>query len=106
MAESLIIRGRDAIAAARYLKHNGFCEAAFDLGPDFGQDTARIYLTNTGMLDGRAMTPRDWLELMEHWRDVNHWFDNVGADWQVTYDGPPYKEEIGGGPAVEGTPIE
>ena len=93
--DSLIFQGPDALKAARKLvaeEHVG----AFDLGPDFGQDTARIYLPS---IQGGAQV---WIASLENDRDVRRWFD-PDADFRVLFDGPPFSS--GGIPSVEGTPL-
>lgn len=99
--DSVIFLGMDAIAAAKYTirAFGGDCEG-FDLGPDFGQDAARLIMDPTIAPKGG---PQALIQLIERWRDINHWYDGVGADFRVVFDGPPYS--LGGVPSVEGTPL-
>jgi hypothetical protein len=94
---TVIFKGSDALKAAKYVQDNGLCQA-YDLGPDFGENAARLWLPEHEV-DG----PQRWISIFERWRDVNHWFDAVGADWRVVFDGPPYR--MGGNISVEGTPM-
>lgn len=94
--ESVILQGPDALKAAVYLR-DALGVPVYDLGPDFGEDTARVWMI--------VQTPKpvDWVERVNHWRDVLGWFDNVGKDFRAVFDGPPFAQ--GGIPSVDGTPL-
>lgn len=96
--DSVILQGPDAIKAAIYLMDK-FGTEAFDLGPDFGQDTARVWLRETPTPD----VPIDWIAAVERWRDEDGWFDNIGPDFRVVFDGPPFR--MGNDISVVGTPL-
>jgi len=89
---SVILQGPDAIKAAVYIKDSIGAEA-YDLGPDFGQDTARVWLPES---------TRNYVTLFEHWRDMG-WFKNVGDNFRVVFDGPPFR--MGSDISVMGTPL-
>ena len=94
--DSVILQGPDAIKAAVYLKA-AFDTEAFDLGPDYGQDTARVWMFV------RGDKPVDWVAVVTRWRDENGWFDAVGRNFTVKFDGPPFR--MGDDIAVVGTPL-
>ncbi len=91
---TVIFKGPDALKAAKYTQDSGL-GAAYDLGPDFGQNTARLYLP-----EHQTGGAQKWIAFFENCRDVRHWYDAVGTDWQVVFDGPPYS--MGGVPSVGG----
>ena len=93
MSDSVILQGPDAIKAAAYIKRAAGFEA-YDLGPAYGQNTARIWFPTS---------PNDWIAVVERWRDKLRWFDGTGNDFRVLFDGPPFRE--GDDIAIEGTPI-
>ena len=92
---SLIFKGRDALDAARILS-NAKLAVAFDLGPDYGQSTARLYFPERIVNGEHAI-----LELIKQWINSG-WFGDR-TSWEVVHDGPPYSQA--GIPAVDGTPI-
>lgn len=93
--DSVILQGQDALAAAKYLMR-ALDTVAFDLGPDYGQDTARVYFFT------RVDKPVDWVLAVRRWIDLG-WFDKVGAIFTVEYDAGKFR--LGNDVAVEGTPL-
>lgn len=96
--DSVILQGLDAIGAARLLM-KFFQTEAFDLGPDYGQDTVRVWMY--GPNERMGGKPVDWVTLVTHWRD-DGWFNGWG-NFRALFDGPPFR--MGGDVAVEGTPL-
>ena len=90
-----ILEGPKAIDAARVLIKSNADWMAWDLGPDFGQVTARIL----------AVDLHTFVELrIELDRFIaERWLDPQG--WILRMDGPPYKGE-GEEVSVTGTEIE
>ena len=73
-SDSVILKGQDAIKAAKYLVA-AMDTVAYKLGPD----TARVYLF------ARVQKPVDWVLAIRRWIDLG-WFDKTGAIFQVEYD--------------------
>lgn len=93
---SVIIVGRQAIEVARRLKVAGFTPDGYgpwDLGPDYGEDTARVLLT-------APTDNEEALRFLENSRKAG-WLPPL--DWRMVPDGGKYR--LGGDVAVEGTPI-
>src|SRR6266705_2384720 len=96
--DSVILQGPDAIAAAQYLMRC-FDVRAFDLGPDFGQPTARVWMFSANRLMDK---PVDWVAAVARWQLLG-WFAGIGNRFRPVFDGPPFR--MGGDIAVEGTPL-
>jgi hypothetical protein len=76
-----ILEGPKAVDTARILIKSNMVDRAFDLGPDFGQVTARIF----------SIELHTFTELrIEFDRFIaERWIDPEG--WILRMDGPPYK---------------
>jgi hypothetical protein len=93
--DSVILQGPDAIKAAKWLMRALDTEA-YDLGPDFGQDTARVWMFV------RTEKPVDWVAAVVRWQALG-WFDGVGVNFRAIFDGPPFR--MGSDISVVGTPL-
>lgn len=88
-----ILEGPNAVDVATAIVKANADWNAWDLGPDFGQVTARIEMTD-------CQTYADILEVLRHYRSEG-WISADG--WRAKFDGPPFR--LGSDISVEGTPI-
>ena len=96
---SVIVTGQIALDVARKLKRLNLCpegEGPWDLGPDFGQDTARVVLTEPQTLEDAANMMRGLI--------IAGLIPPMNGDWRLKPDAPPYR--MGDDVSVEGTEIE
>jgi hypothetical protein len=93
MAATAILEGPKAVDAATVIAKANADWQAWDLGPDFGQTTARILMFDCN-------TYADVLEVLRHYKSEG-WLSADG--WRARFDGPPFR--MGGDISVVGTPI-